>query len=237
MPSHCRHHENDDRVRERKSDTRCTHIRGQGQSTPRGTPLYTWQDKGVKQVSTWSKAVRKTMLKGDWEELNSRGRKCSTELKDFLRTTDKGVARIRQVACTGVKCDLMDSKRWGWECMLQLQEAEDRKPPAATTWAAEFLLRVGESKECLGFMIIGKFDFQIFRIFHPRFPHSRLHLKCSFINMSNMSMQLMSVHHHQLLISQCEKRCHRTLALSQVAPPVLSDPSPTCGDENITNKP
>jgi hypothetical protein len=64
--------------------------------------------------------------------------------------TDKGVARIRQVACTGVKCDLMDSKRWGWECMLQLQEAEDRKTPAATTWAAEFLLRAGESREFLG---------------------------------------------------------------------------------------
>jgi len=33
---------------------------------------------------------------------------------------------------------------------LQLQEAEDRKTPAATTWAAEFLLRAGESREFLG---------------------------------------------------------------------------------------
>jgi hypothetical protein len=73
--------------------------------------------------------------------------------KEFLRTTDKGVARIRQVACTGVKCDLMDSKRWGWECMLQLQEAEDRKSSATTTWAAEFSLRVGESREFLGLWI------------------------------------------------------------------------------------
>jgi hypothetical protein len=52
--------------------------------------------------------------------------------------------------CTGVRCDLMVSKRWEWECMLQLQEVEDRKPPAATTWAAEFLLRAGESREFLG---------------------------------------------------------------------------------------
>jgi hypothetical protein len=37
--------------------------------------------------------------------------------------------------------------------MLHLQEAEDRKAPAATTWAAEFLLRVGESREFLGVWI------------------------------------------------------------------------------------
>jgi hypothetical protein len=36
---------------------------------------------------------------------------------------------------------------------LQLQEAEDRKTPAATTWAAEFLLRAGKSKEFLGLWI------------------------------------------------------------------------------------
>jgi hypothetical protein len=40
--------------------------------------------------------------------------------KEFLRTTDIGSARIKQVTCTGVKCDLMDSTRLGWECMLQL---------------------------------------------------------------------------------------------------------------------
>ena len=34
--------------------------------------------------------------------------------------------------------------------MLQLQEAENWNKPAATTWAAEFLLREGESRECLG---------------------------------------------------------------------------------------
>jgi hypothetical protein len=34
--------------------------------------------------------------------------------------------------------------------MLQLQEVEDRKTPAATTWAAEFLLREGGSRKFLG---------------------------------------------------------------------------------------
>jgi hypothetical protein len=34
--------------------------------------------------------------------------------------------------------------------MLQLQEADTWKNPAATTWAAEFLLREGESREFLG---------------------------------------------------------------------------------------
>jgi hypothetical protein len=37
--------------------------------------------------------------------------------------------------------------------MLQLQEVENRKTPAATTWAAEFLLREGESRELLGLWI------------------------------------------------------------------------------------
>ena len=31
--------------------------------------------------------------------------------------------------------------------MLQLQEFENRKTPAATTWAPEFLLRVEESSD------------------------------------------------------------------------------------------
>jgi hypothetical protein len=34
--------------------------------------------------------------------------------------------------------------------MLQLQEVEGRKTPVATTWAAEFFLREGESREFLG---------------------------------------------------------------------------------------
>jgi len=36
----------------------------------------------------------------------------------------------------------MDNERWGRRCILQLQEAENWNKPAATTWAAEFLLRV-----------------------------------------------------------------------------------------------
>ena len=70
--------------------------------------------------------------------------------KDFLRTTHAGLEQLRQAACTGIKCDLLGKKRWAWKCMLQLQEIEDRKTPAATTWAAEFLLRAGESRKFLG---------------------------------------------------------------------------------------
>jgi hypothetical protein len=110
--------------------------------------LYTWQEKGVKRVSTWSKAVRMAMLKegAEFQRQKVLNRAAGNWNKEFLRTTDKGVARMQQIACTGVKCEFMNSIRWEWECMLQLQETEDRKTPAATTWAAEFLLRVGESK-------------------------------------------------------------------------------------------
>ena len=45
---------------------------------------------------------------------------------------------------------MMDIKRWGWECMIQLQEAENRQSPGATTWAADFLNRDGESRKFLG---------------------------------------------------------------------------------------
>jgi hypothetical protein len=65
--------------------------------------------------------------------------------KEFLRTTDKGWGRVQQAAGAGVTSDLMDSKRWGWECMIQLQEAENRQSPGATTWATDFLNRDGES--------------------------------------------------------------------------------------------
>jgi hypothetical protein len=34
--------------------------------------------------------------------------------------------------------------------MLQLQEAEHRQSPGATTWATEFLIREGESREFFG---------------------------------------------------------------------------------------
>ena len=61
-----------------------------------------------------------------------------------------GLHRIGQAASTGAQSDLMDSTRWGWSCMLQLQEADNWVKPAVTTWAAEFLLRDGESREFLG---------------------------------------------------------------------------------------
>jgi hypothetical protein len=40
----------------------------------------------------------------------------------------------------------MNKERWGRRCMLQLQEAENWNKPAATTWAAEFLLREDENR-------------------------------------------------------------------------------------------
>ena len=114
--------------------------------------MYEWSDNGVKRVTAWSKAVRDANLKGgaEFQRQKVLNRAAGNWSKEFLRTTDIGSARIRQVACTGIQCDLMDGTRWGWECMLQLQEVEDKKTPAATTWAAEFLLREGESRKFLG---------------------------------------------------------------------------------------
>jgi hypothetical protein len=50
----------------------------------------------------------------------------------------------------GVQGDLMINESWGRECMLQLQEDENWNKLTTTTWAAEFLLREGESREFLG---------------------------------------------------------------------------------------
>ena len=50
---------------------------------------------------------------------------------------DKGVKRV---------------PTWSNVCMLQFQEAEDKKTPATTTWAAEFLLRAEEIWEKLRFV-------------------------------------------------------------------------------------
>ena len=65
--------------------------------------------------------------------------------KQYLRDTDVGVHQLKQTAM-----EVLDTVEWNWQCMTQLQEAEDRTSPAATTWAAEFLLRPGESRETLG---------------------------------------------------------------------------------------
>ena len=70
--------------------------------------------------------------------------------KTFLRDTKAGLRNISQAASMGVQGDLMSNERWGRECMLQLQEDENWNKPTATTWAAEFLLRGGESREILG---------------------------------------------------------------------------------------
>ena len=70
--------------------------------------------------------------------------------KTFLRDTNAGLHSISQAASKGAQGDLMSNERWGRECMLQLQEDENWNKPTTTTWAAEFLLREGESRELLG---------------------------------------------------------------------------------------
>ena len=70
--------------------------------------------------------------------------------KTFLRDTNAGLHSISHAASKGAQGDLMSNERWGRECMLQLQEDENWNKPTTTTWAAEFLLREGESRELLG---------------------------------------------------------------------------------------
>ena len=65
--------------------------------------------------------------------------------KQYLRDTDEGFHQLKQTAM-----EVLDTVEWNWQCMTQLQEAENRTSPAATTWAAEFLLRPEESREILG---------------------------------------------------------------------------------------
>ncbi len=106
---------------------------------------------GVQHATAWSKAVRNAMLRGGAEYQKQRvlDRTGTNWNKNFLISADVGWRSIRQSASAGARSDLMDTERWGRRCMLQLQEAEYRNKPAAT-WAAEFLLREGESRECLG---------------------------------------------------------------------------------------
>ena len=102
---------------------------------------YEWEDSnGVQNVTAWSKEVRNAMLRGAGTNWN----------KNFLLSAKAGRQSIRQSASEGVQSDLMGAKDWGRRCMIQLQEAENWNKPAATTWAAEFLLQEGESRECLG---------------------------------------------------------------------------------------
>jgi ribonuclease HI len=113
---------------------------------------YEWQDNdGVKHVTTWSKAVRNAMIRGGAEFHRQKAlSQAENNWKGSMGSTDIGLHRIGQEASTGDQSDLMDSTRWGWSCMLQLQEMDNWGKPATTTWAAEFLLRDGESREFLG---------------------------------------------------------------------------------------
>jgi ribonuclease HI len=117
------------------------------------TMTYEWKDNdGVQHVTAWSKAVRSAMLRGgaEYQMQRALNRAVDNWIKIFMRSTDRGLQRIKQAANTGAQSDLMDSTRWGWRCMLQLQETDSWEKPATTTWAAEFLLREGESREFLG---------------------------------------------------------------------------------------
>ena len=114
---------------------------------------YEWSESdGVKHVTAWSKAVRNAMLRGglQFQRQKALNRAAANWNKAFLSSTDTGLHSIGQVACTGAQSDLMDSTSWGWRCTLLLQEVDNWNKPAATTWAAEFLLREGESRQCLG---------------------------------------------------------------------------------------
>jgi hypothetical protein len=114
---------------------------------------YEWSDSdGMKHVTAWSKVVMNAMLRGGAESQRQKAldQAVANWSKTFLNSTDIGLRSIGQAASTGAQGDLMDNERWGWRCILQLQEAENWNKPAATTWAAEFLLQEGESRECLG---------------------------------------------------------------------------------------
>jgi hypothetical protein len=113
---------------------------------------YEWQDNdGVKHVTTWTKAVRNAMIRGGAEFQRQKAlNQAWNNWKCFMGSTDTGLHRIRKAASTGAQSDLMDSIRWGWSCMLRFQGMDNWGKPAATTWAAEFLLRDCESLEFLG---------------------------------------------------------------------------------------
>jgi hypothetical protein len=118
---------------------------------------YEWNDSdGVQHVTAWSKAVQNAMLRRGAEHHRQKAldRAGTNWNKNFLISTDVGLRSIRQTANAGAQSDLMNKERWARRCMLQLQEAENWNKLAATTWAAKFLLREDESRECLGSWII-----------------------------------------------------------------------------------
>jgi hypothetical protein len=114
---------------------------------------YEWSDSnGVKRTTAWSKAVRKAMVRGgaEYQVQEATNHAVTNWRKTFLRDTNAGLHSISHAASKGAQGDLMSNERWGRECMLQLQEDENWNKPTTTTWAAEFLLREGESRELLG---------------------------------------------------------------------------------------
>jgi hypothetical protein len=113
---------------------------------------YEWQDNdGVKHVTTWTKAVRNAVIRGGAEFHRQKAlNQAENNWKGFMGSTDTGLHRIGQAASTGAQSDLMDSTRWGWSCILQLQEMDNWGKPTATSWPAEFLFRDCESREFLG---------------------------------------------------------------------------------------
>ena len=82
------------------------------------------------------------MLRGgaEYQMQRALNRAVDNWIKIFMSSTDSGLQRIKQAASTGAQSDLMDNTRWGWRCMLQLQEADNWKKPAATTWQLSFYL-------------------------------------------------------------------------------------------------
>ena len=87
-------------------------------------------------------AVRNAMLRGgaDYQMQRALNHDVDNWIKIFISSTYSGLQRIQQAVNTGAQSDLMDSTRWGWRCMLQLQETDSWKKPATTTWAAGFCL-------------------------------------------------------------------------------------------------
>jgi hypothetical protein len=70
------------------------------------------------------------MLKGgaEFQRQKVLNRAAGNWNKEFLRTTDKGVARIRQVACTGVKCDLWTALVGGGNVCFSFKRPKTEKP-------------------------------------------------------------------------------------------------------------
>jgi hypothetical protein len=72
--------------------------------------------------------------------------------------------------------------------MFQLQEADNWEKPAATTWAAEILLRDGESREFLGLWINSSAVHEA----KNHFPHGNEHVITCLARLDDDVF-----HHHQ----------------------------------------